>query len=154
MKFDISKFQFPNENEIDFKATRFNLQTFLAVYQSARERVNQPRIPKITQSFNLVPYYSNLPEAEEAEQILLQKERDQEEFQKLHELFTRGYFSIFHLNPEKTERRRSIFFLRYLSGVCAIDVQERLFVGKDIVTKESKQAIIQFCNELGLIVFK
>lgn len=86
--------------------------------------------------------------------MLIRKEEDLEEFNELHGLFMDGYAAINTVNPERSERRKKIFLLRYLQGMLTVDISERLFVGPDLIAQESKEAIRQFCNELELTVMK
>ena len=65
--------------------TKHNVSVFLSAYLAARCRVGQPREPKVTASFSLVPP-STANNVFEAEQMLIQKEEAQEEFDYLHKL--------------------------------------------------------------------
>ena len=86
--------------------------------------------------------------------MLIRKEEDLEEFNELHGLFMDGYAAINTVNPERSERRKKIFLLRYLQGMLVSDVADRLFVSDDLITQESAIAVQQFCNELELTVMK
>ena len=154
MKFDLDKYRQPKVDEIDWPATRANFKVFLVAYRRAREKVGQPPTPKVTQSFTLVPPSTANPRSGEAERMMIRKEEDLEEFNELHGLFMDGYAAINTVNPERSERRKKIFLLRYLQGMLTVDISERLFVGPDLIAQESKEAIRQFCNELELTVMK
>lgn len=154
MKFDLDKYRQPATDEIDWPATRANFKVFLVAYRRAREKVGQPPTPKVTQSFTLVPPSTANPRSGEAERMLIRKEEDLEEFNELHGLFMDGYAAINTVNPERSERRKKIFLLRYLQGMLVSDVADRLFVSDDLITQESAIAIQQFCNELELTVMK
>ncbi|WP_442896633.1 ArpU family transcriptional regulator [Enterococcus sp.] len=154
MKFDLEKYRQPEVEEIDWPATRANFKVFLVAYRRAREKVGQPPAPKVTQSFMLVPPSTTNPRSGEAERMLIRREEDLEEFNELHELFMDGYAAINTVNPERSERRKKIFFLRYLQGLLVEEISERLFIGRDLISQESKKAIQQFCNELELTVMK
>lgn len=56
--------------------------------------------------------------------------------------------------PEVTERRRKIFFYRYLYGLSVPLVSERINYQKNIIIDDSKQGIIQFSRALSLLVLK
>ncbi|EAF6235985.1 ArpU family transcriptional regulator [Listeria monocytogenes] len=153
--FDVSKYEVPSTDKIDLNATRKNFETFIRAYKNSREKVGQPRVPKITQSFSLIPPSTANSNGGEAEQILLQKESDLEEFNELHQLFAKGFIAISHpFKTDVTERRRQIFILRYLQGFTVNEVLDLVPVGKDIVTEESKEAMLQFCYELLLTIEK
>lgn len=154
MKFDLDKYRQPKVDEIDWPATRANFKVFLVAYRRAREKVGQPPTPKVTQSFTLVPPSTSDPRSGEAERMLIRKEEDLEEFNELHGLFMDGYAAINAAKPEKAERRKKIFLLRYLQGMLISDVADRLFVSNDLISQESAIAVQQFCNELELTVMK
>lgn len=86
--------------------------------------------------------------------LFRKEEEDLAEFNELHGLFMDGYAAINTVNPERSERRKKIFLLRYLQGMMINEVADRLFIGKDLITQESKKAIQQFCNELELAVME
>ena len=87
--------------------------------------------------------------------MLIQRENDITEFQELHELFVNGFIAISHpFRSEVTERRRQLFILRYLQGFTVSEILEMIHVSKDIVTDESKEAMLQFSNEIKLVVKK
>lgn len=153
MIFDPSKYTGEKQGKINLAATKRNFFQFVQIYQSARERVGFSMIPKVTQSFSIVPPSKNSNRSGEAETLLINQESALEAFEELHGLFLDGYLAIIHSNPEKTVRRRSIFFLRYFEGILCANITERLYVSKDIVSDESKAALIQFCNKLGLTIY-
>ena len=154
MVFDLTKYQLTEANSIDMSATKKNLVVFLNAYQTARERVDYPRVPKITQSFNLIPSSNHIQRTGEAEILLIQKEEYIEELQELHDLFVNGYLAISHINPDVTTRRRKIFFLRYLQRLTILQTADRLFISEGAVKYDSRQAIIQFCDATGLTILK
>lgn len=151
--FDVSKYEIPDESEIDMKTTAINFDIFLSQYESAREKVGKTRIPKMTQSFSTIPASTKKEYSGDAERFLIEKEIFLPEYQELHNIFITGYYAIGHpKKPEVTDRRRKIFMLRYLNGVKVSNVCERLFLSRDVVIEESKKAFIQFCHPIGLIV--
>lgn len=152
--FDVSKYEIPLKKEIDMKMTKKNFEIFIRAYKNSRERIGQPLIPKVTQSFSLIPP-STINKGAEAERMLIQREEDLEEFQELHQLFAKGFVSISHpIKTEVTERRRQIFILRYLQGFSVNEILDLMPIGKDIVTEESTESMLQFCYAIQLIIKK
>lgn len=154
MKFNLAKYQTPDPKEVDWSVTKNNFEVFINAYKVSRERVGHPRMPKVTQSFSLVPPATTNKGSGQAETILIQREEALEEFKELHELFTEGYLAISHVKPDKSERRKKIFFLRYINGLQVQEIMDRLFIGRDTISTESRAAMLQFCNELELTVLK
>lgn len=153
--FDVSKYELPSESEIDMKITERSFDLFLSHYESAREKVGETRIPKMTQSFSTIPASTKKEYSGDAERFLIEKEMFLPEYQELHKIFVTGYYAIGHpKKPEVTDRRRKIFMLRYLNGLTVLNVSERLFLSRDVVIEESKKAFIQFCHPVGLIITK
>lgn len=153
--FDVSKYEVPSNKDIDMLLTRKNFEIFIGAYKNSREKVGQPRVPKVTQSFSLIPPSTSGSNTGEAERILIQREDDMEEFRELHQLFAKGFAVISHpFKAEVTERRRQIFILRYLQGFTVNEILDLVPVSKDIVTDESKEAMLQFSYELKLVVSK
>lgn len=91
--FDVKKYETPEVKDVDMERTKYNVAVFLSAYLSARCRAGQPREPKVTSSFSLVPP-STVNSTFEAEQLLIDKEEAWEKFAYLHKLFIRGYASI------------------------------------------------------------
>lgn len=153
--FDVSKYEVPNNNDVDMALTKKNFEVFIRAYKNSREKIGQPRVPKTTQSFSLIPPSTANGGTGEAERLLIQREDDLAEFNELHQLFAKGFAVISHpTKVEITERRRQIFILRYLQGFSANEILDLVPVGKDTVTDESREAMLQFCFELQLIVKK
>lgn len=153
--FDVNKYQTPKKDEVDLKATLNGFQTFIQAYQNSREKVGQPRMPKVTQGFSLVPPSTVNVGPNGLENILIQREDDKEEFKELHGLFLKGYAGISHpFKPEVTERKRSIFFNRYILGLSVNDVADKTWMSRDVVIEESAEAVIQFSHALELVIFK
>ncbi|MGX7149045.1 ArpU family transcriptional regulator [Enterococcus ureasiticus] len=134
--------------------TRHNMGVFLSAYLSARCRVGQPREPKVTASFSLIPT-STVDSGHEAEQILIQQEEAREEFDYLHKLFIRGYATIQHpFKPDITERRKKIFYDRFISGYSVYVAAQRSNISEDLVSQELSKAMIQFTSALELVIFR
>ncbi|WP_195515541.1 ArpU family phage packaging/lysis transcriptional regulator [Enterococcus dispar] len=152
--FDVSKYEVPSDHDVDMAATRKNFQTFIREYKNSRERVGQPRIPKVTQSFSLIPPSTAGGQSGQAERLLIQREDDLEAFTELHGLFVRGYCAISHpFKSEVTERRRQIFLLRYMQGFTVMEIMDLVPVSKDVITEESKEAMLQFSHALELTIY-
>ena len=154
MKFDLSKYQIPDPKEVDWHVTKNNFATFINAYKVSREKVGHPRLPKVTQSFSLVSLATTNRGSGQAETLLIQREEALKEFKELHELFVRGYSAISHAKPDKSERRKKIFFLRYVNGLQLQEIMDRLYIGREAASTESRTAMLQFCHELELTVLK
>lgn len=153
--FDVKKYQTPKKDEVDLKATLKGFQTFIQAYQNSREKVGQPRMPKVTQGFSLVPPSTANMGSNGLENVLIQREDDQAEFQELHGLFLKGYASISHpFKPEVTERKRSIFFNRYILGLSVNEIADKIWMSRDVIIAESAEAVIQFSHALELVILK
>lgn len=151
--FDVKKYEVPDPENVDVEKTKYNVGIFMQAYLSARTRMGQPREPKVTQSFSLVPP-STTSNTFEAEQILIENEEAKEEFNYLHNLFIKGYASIQHpFKPEVTQRRRKVFYDRYISGLTIYVTAQRNFISEETVKQESIMSIIQFSSALELVVF-
>lgn len=152
--FDVSKYEVPTCQDIDMVATKKNFNTFIREYKNSRERVGQPRVPKVTQSFSLIPPSTAGGQSGQAERLLIQREDDLEIFNELHGLFVRGYVGISHpIKSEITERRRQIFILRYMQGFTITEIMDLVPVSKDVITEESKEAMLQFSHALELTIY-
>jgi len=152
--FDVSKYEIPDPKNVDIGKTKYNVGVFLTQYLASRSRVGQPREPKVTATFSLVPP-SIANSGHEIEQIIVQNEEAQEEFNYLHDLFVKGYASIQHpFKPEISERRKKIFYDRFISGFTIYITSQRNFVSEDMVSQESSMAIIQFAAALELLIFR
>ena len=152
--FDIKKYSLPNQDDVDMVETKKNIGVFMSAYMSARGRVGQPREPKVTASYSLVPP-STANQTFEAESILIDQEEAQEEFIYLHSLFLKGYEKIQHpFKPDIAMRRKKIFMDRFVRGYSVYVTAQRSNVSEDLVTAESNEAIAQFCNELDILEYK
>ena len=133
---------------------KHNVGVFLSAYLSARCRVGQSREPKVTASYSLVPP-STVNNVFEAERMLIDREEAQEEFEYLHKLFIRGYSAIQHPHkPDVTERRKKIFYDRYINGLSIYVTAQRNNTSEESVKLESNKIIIQFASALELVAFK
>lgn len=152
--FDVSKYETPNPKNVDMDSTKYNVGVFLAAYMTARSRVGQPREPKITSSFSLVPPSFSNDNQPQAEQILIQKEEAKEEFMYLNGLFEKGFTAIQHpFKPEISIRRKKIFYDRYVLGNAIFLTARKNHISEETVKQESITAIVQFASSLELVVF-
>lgn len=154
IKFDPVKYQMKCIKDVDWETTQRNFEVFIQAYKISRERIGQARLPKVTQSFDLAPMSTVNPHSVQSETILIQQEEDLEEFRELHDLFVKGFAAIYHSKPEKIARRRKVFYLRYIEGLNIREISEHIFFCRDVVIKESREAMLQFCTELELVVYK
>lgn len=152
--FDIKKYSLPTQDEVDMVETKKNIGIFMSAYMSARGRVGQPREPKVTASYSLVPP-STANHTFEAESILIDQEEAQEEFIYLHSLFLTGYEKIQHpFKPDIAMRRKKVFMDRFVRGYSVYVTAQRNNVSEDLVTAETNVVVIQFASALELLVFK
>lgn len=153
--FDISKYEVPDPKSVDIDKTKYNVGVFLSAYLPARSRVGQPREPKVTSSFSLIPPSTTNENQGEAEQILIQNEEAWEEFTYLNDLFIKGFSVIQHpFKPDITTRRKKIFYDRYILGYSVYVTAERNHISEDLVSQEATKAIIQFASALELLKFR
>ena len=153
--FDVSKYEVPDPKNVDIENTKHNVGVFLSAYLPARSRVGQPREPKVTSSFSLIPPSTSSNNQGEAEQILIQKEEAWEEFEYLHNLFEKGFSVIQHpFKPEITQRRKKIFYDRYILGYSIYVAAQRNHISEDLVSQDSTKSIVQFASALELLEFR
>ena len=153
--FDVSKYEMPAKENVDMERTKYNVGVFLGEYLASRSRVGQPREPKITSSFSLVPPTHSSVNHPEAEQLLIQNETAQEEFTYFHKLFVQGFSAVQHpFKPDITKRRKQIFYDRYIHGYSVNFTAERCHVSEELVKQESSVILIQFASALELVRFK
>lgn len=147
--FDVNQYEIVGSNLVEWEETKRNVGLFLGAYKMARERVGISQLPKLTMSYSFV----------DTEYIAIQESRAfenradiKQSFLRLHEDFVIGYSAIMHpWKPEITDRRRTIFMLRYVYGLPGSIVRERIHYQKNIVIEDSKKSIIQFASALSLI---
>lgn len=153
--FNINKYRIPEPSEVDMIATKKIFEFFMSAYGSAREKVGRNRMPKITQSFELIPATTKREYAGDAERIVIEREMYLPEFIELDRLFWEGYSAISDpLKKGGTERRRQIFMLRYVHGITIQNVTERTYLSKTTVIDESKLGLIQFCKATEMLVMR
>lgn len=152
--FDVTRYELPNANDVDFDETKHNIGVFLSTYLAARQRVGQPREPKMTASFSIVPP-STVKQSFEAESILISNEEAQEKFINLHQLFVRGVAAVQHpFKPDIDKRRKNIFFKRFVNGMTIYECAIALHISESLVKSESNVVIIQFASALELVAYK
>lgn len=154
MGFDLAKYQVKEEREVDIKQTPTNVGVFLKAYFSARSRVGQPREPKLSAMLSIVPPSTNKA-GYEAEQILIENEEAIEEFNELHDLFVKGMAAIEHpFKPDIAERRKKIFYDRFILGKTIYLSAQRSYVSEETVKQESSLGIEQFADSMGIAAYK
>lgn len=152
--FDVNKYTTPDLDKVDLVKTKENVGVFLSAYMAARERYGQPREPKVTASYSLVPP-STSDDTFEVERLLIEKEEAEQLFIELHSLFIRGYSAIQHpFKADITSRRKKIFMDRYVRGYPIFTVAERNHISEYIVSIESNRSIVQFASALELAEMK
>ena len=153
--FDVSKYETPKSNDVDMEKTKYNVGIFMNEYLSVRSRCMQPREPKVTSSFSLVPPTFSNENYGEAESLLIQKEEAMEEMIYLHGLFEKGFSAIQQaFKKDISDRRKKIFYDRYVLGYSLYVTSERHHVSEDTVFRESNKAIVQFASALELVEFR
>lgn len=153
--FDVSKYETPNSEDVDIKATRKNFEIFMTAYGAVREKVGKNRIPKMTQSFGPISSSPHREYSGDAERFMIEREEFMPEYQELHSIFGTGYLSISNpLRAGGTDRRRQMFMLRYIYGLSIQDISENTYLGKTIIVEESQMGFIQFCDKTGLLILK
>ncbi len=153
--FDVTKYEIPDPKNVDIEKTKYNVGVFMAAYLSSRSRVGEPREPKITSTFSIVPPTFSTDNYAAAEELLIQKEEAVKEFYNLHNCFDRGFSAIQHpFKPEIAERRKTIFCQRYVNGMSVYPTAQRNHISEDLVSQESSKAIIQFAAALELLEFR
>lgn len=144
----------PEKKDVDMRKTKANVGIFLSQYLSYRQRVGQPREPKITATFSLAPVSSNAIN-KQAEDILIYNEEIKNKFLEYHEEFVFGYSTIQHpFKPEITKRRQKIFYDRFILGYSIYVVAQRNHISEESVKQESNLALIMFAHGLGILVKK
>lgn len=152
--FDVKKYETPKNKDVNMEKTKYNVSVFLSAYMSARTRCMQPREPKVTSNFSIVPpcfsnqFYSGV------EDIVMNNEEAKNELNYLDNLFVKGFSAIQHpFKPEIGTRRKKIFYDRFLNGQSIYITAERNHISEDLAYQESNKAIIQFASALELVEF-
>lgn len=147
--FDITQYEVAGIEFIAWEETKNNVGLFLSAYKIARERVGVSQLPKLTMCYSLNDEeYRKIQESEAFED----QNDIRNDFLNLHQNFVLGYSAIMHpWKPEITDRRRSIFMLRYVYGLSGSIVIDRIHYQKNIVIEDSKRAIVQFASALSLL---
>ncbi len=149
--FEVSDYTLPTFDSIDWQKTKEQVGIFLRAYKVNRERVGLPIFPKLTSECFLVLREDPIKEKWKVGQELT---RNEEEYLKTEQCFVYAFSAIMHpYRPEMTERRRRVFFYRYLYGLSVPLVSERISYQKNIIVDDSKMAMMQFALALDLLVF-
>lgn len=155
MKFDVEKYKSPKSDDVNMEKTRANVNIFLNAYLNARTRCNQPREPKLTTSFSVVPPNFSNQNNSDIENIVIENDDAERELVYLDCLFSKGFSAIgYSLKPDITERRKKVFYDRYVNGLNIYVVAQKNHVSEETVKQDSLLAIIQFACALELIEFK
>lgn len=150
--FNIDEYTLPSDEKVDLQKTKELVGIFLMTYKTNRERLGMSIYPKLTQESYLIDNSDWIKnKLNEGHELTLYEK----EYLKTEQCFVHGFTAIMHpFKPEVTERRRRIFFYRYLYGLSVPLVSERINYQKNIIVDESKLAILQFSLATDLIVFK
>ena len=149
--FDVSKYEVPNDEDVDLVLTRKNFEIFIRAYKNSREKAGQPRVPKVTQSFSLIPPSTSNGVLEKPKECLFNVRMILQSFKSCMNYSSKDLLlSHIHLD-QKLQKDVDKFILRYLQGFTVSEILEMIHVSKDIVTDESK-AMLQFSNEIKLVV--
>lgn len=142
--FDISRYELPNVEMVEWTSTRYNVGVFLSAYRMCRERMKLSPYPKMTVDALLGNQEAELRSIEGQNKHV---EETYQEFLHNQHCFEHGYSAIMHpYRPEVTERRRKIFFYRFLYGLPVIAISERIHYQKNVIVDESKMAMLQFAS--------
>lgn len=149
--FEVSDYTLPTFDSIDWQKTKEQVGIFLRAYKVNRERMGLPVYPKLTSDCFLVPREDPVKEKWKAGQVLSVNEK---EYLQIEQCFVYAFSAIMHpYRPEMTERRRRVFFYRYLYGLPVPLVSERINYQKNSIVDDSKMAMMQFALALDLLVF-
>lgn len=144
--------ELPALDAIDWEETKKNIGNYLAAYRTSRERVHLSTTPKISAEGQLALLELRLLEGYG---IHNRNKKYQQIFQANHRCFIHGFSAIVEpFQPDRTQRRRKIFFYRYILGLTIEAVCGRIYYQRNVVMGESKLAIRQFASATGLLVMK
>lgn len=155
MKFDVKKYEAPKSDDVNMEKTRANVGVFLTAYLSARTRCRQPREPKLTSNFSVIPPSFSNEFHSDVESVVIENDEAERDLIYLDSLFVKGFSAIqCPFKPDITERRKKVFFDRYINGMSVYTVSQRHHSSEQTVIKDAAIAIIQFASALELIEFK
>lgn len=147
-KFDVSKYEEPEQKNINMDKTRHNVNVFLKAYQTSRVRIGESAEPAINKDFTVVSF----PE------YLIKKQADKsaiKEFIELHDFFIKGFSAIqHHRKLSISDRRKNIFILRYIKGFAVLPIAQQISFSEELVMKEAAKSIVQFAGALDIIEYK
>lgn len=147
MLFDGTLYQIPSLDGINWPQTKKDLGSLLLSYKISRERVALPALPGITLIGDLKKDTLNFDPFTPTNYI--------EDYQSFDTLFRHGFTAIMHpFQPFVTERRRKIFYYRYLYGMSIWMVSDKINYQKNTIIEESKFAILQFMFSLDSLSTK
>lgn len=131
---DLEKYKCPTLEEVDIKATKDNIYTFMHHYNTTSQNYKNTLEMKVA-----------LPNAKEVFQ----------EYQELETLFQKGFSAIHRPSSEsKTERRREVFVKRFIEKKAICEIIEETTYSRTIIFEDLKVSALQFANALNLVVMK
>ncbi|KAJ85631.1 hypothetical protein [Enterococcus faecalis] len=150
--FEIDEYTLPPFEFVDWVKTKELVGIFLRAFKVNRERMGISIYPKLTNECFLISVEDPIKNKwKEGEKLTPYEEA----YLKTEQCFIHAFTAIMHpYRPEITERRRRVFFYRYLYGLPVPSVSERINYQKNIVVDESKMAMMQFALALDLLVYE
>lgn len=130
MSFDLKKYK--RSLNVDPEATKENVKLFLEVYRTARSKAGIYSDPEVNAVMNKV-------------------ENDQTDFKNLHQLYINGMAAVEHTNPAKTDRRKQLFYLRYVLGYSVDTTAMQLSCCRSLLYEETAAAVAQFAEALNIL---
>ena len=150
--FDIEDYTLPPFEFVDWIKTKEAIGIFIQTFKINRERMGFLVYPQLTSDCLLNKREDPIKEKEKRGETLSEHEKA---YLKTEDCFFHAFTAIMHpYRPEITERRRRVFFYRYLYGLSILTVSERINYQRNIVINDSKIAIIQFALALDLLFYK
>ncbi|EMF0296290.1 transcriptional regulator, ArpU family protein [Enterococcus hirae] len=150
--FEIDEYTLPPFDRVNWQKTKELVGVFISAFKVNRERVGMSVYPNLTQNCTLVVSIDPIKEKWK-EGILLSTY--EENYMKTEQCFIHAFTAIMHpYRPEVTERRRRVFFYRYLYGLPVPLVSDRINYQKNIIVDDSKIAMMQFALALDLLVLE
>lgn len=151
MVFDLEKYKNQQTSKADLKKAKQNLNVFFSAYKSSREKVGQPREPRITATWSEPPS-QNKSNTSQVESLVIRNEEDREEFKELHALYIKGMASILHTSREDiTERRRKVFYKRFIKGLAIYQIALEVGYSEDTIGDDINEATVQFAKAIGIL---
>lgn len=148
--FDIEDYTLPSFEFVDWVKTKEAMGIFLQTFKVNRERIGLSACPQLTND-GLLKKFDD-PIKKKNRNLLTEHEKA---YLQTEACFFHAFTAIMHpYRPEVTERRRRVFFYRYLYGLSILAVSERVHFQRNIIINDSKMAIIQFALALDLLFYE